>query len=194
MSKSFEQLIWKVPPYSSSRTFTCGFCGNKVAADRALVGLAGQHERGFIYICTHCRQPTYFDYTSAQYPGSTFGNAVGHLPTNVQTLYQEARDCIAINAFTASIMCSRLLLLHMAGEVSGSVPTNFVAAIEALVASGLVPPRSKDVLDHIRKTGNKATHELDEVSKEDAEQLVIFLEAVLRFQYEFPAKLGSSEA
>lgn len=85
-------------------------------------------------------------------------------------------------------------MLHMAGEVSETVPTNFFIAVEALVDSGLVPPKSKDLLDHIRNTGNKATHELDDVSKQDAEQLIIFLEAVLRFQYEFPAKLKSSQA
>lgn len=62
----------------------------------------------------------------------------------------------------------------------------FVKYIEYLSDKGFVPPNGKHWVDHIRKKGNEATHEIVVMSAEDAKDLITFIEMLLKFIYEFP--------
>jgi hypothetical protein len=44
-------------------------------------------------------------------------------------------------------------------------------------------------VDHIRRKGNEATHEIALMSQQDAEELVGFSEMLLKFVYEFPNRV-----
>jgi hypothetical protein len=48
-------------------------------------------------------------------------------------------------------------------------------------------------VDHIRTKGNEATHEIVLMTKADAEELIAFTEMLLKFVYEFPAKVPSKK-
>jgi hypothetical protein len=52
-----------------------------------------------------------------------------------------------------------------------------------------VPPNGKGWVDHIRKKGNEATHEIVLMKKDDALELISFAEMLLKFIYEFPAQV-----
>jgi len=52
-----------------------------------------------------------------------------------------------------------------------------------------IPPDGKDWVDHIRKKGNEANHEIAIMAVGDAEELIIFCGGLLRFVYEFPARM-----
>jgi len=45
-------------------------------------------------------------------------------------------------------------------------------------------------VDHIRTKGNEANHEIRLMGRQDAEELVTFVEMLLKFIYEFPSKQG----
>ena len=62
----------------------------------------------------------------------------------------------------------------------------FIEYVEHLSDVGYVPPDGKDWVDHIRKKGNEATHEISIMDKEGAEELITFIEMLLKFIYEFP--------
>ena len=47
-------------------------------------------------------------------------------------------------------------------------------------------------VDHIRKKGNEANHEIVLMEKEDAEDLLVFSEMLLKFIYEFPKRVPPS--
>jgi hypothetical protein len=47
-------------------------------------------------------------------------------------------------------------------------------------------------VDHIRKKGNEATHEIALMGQADAEELIGFTEMLLKFIYEFPARVPPS--
>ena len=61
--------------------------------------------------------------------------------------------------------------------------------MQYLAAQGYVPPNGRGWVDHIRKKGNEANHEIALMSKTDAEELVLFIEMLLKFMYEFPNKI-----
>lgn len=48
---------------------------------------------------------------------------------------------------------------------------------------------SSEWVDHIRTKGNEATHEIPSMNKEDAIELLEFVEMLLRFVYEMPGKM-----
>jgi hypothetical protein len=65
----------------------------------------------------------------------------------------------------------------------------FVSYVEYLADRGYVPPNGKGWVDHIRKKGNEANHEIRLMTQPDAEELISFAEMLLKFIYEFPSRV-----
>ena len=69
----------------------------------------------------------------------------------------------------------------------------FIEYIDYLEKNNYLPPKGRDWVDHIRKKGNEATHEIAIMTKEDAEELIIFVEMLMKFIYEFPSIIKSKK-
>lgn len=173
-----------------SKSYTCGYCNN-------LVGSAQGYTRimvtgsvtGITYICPHCKELTIYT-LQKQIPGVRPGSSVQGVPGSVEKIYNEARDCIAASAYTAAAMLCRKILMHFATDCGAGGNLNFQQYVDYLVNNNYVPPGSKDWVDHIRQKGNEVNHELVFSSQEDATELLLFVEMLLKFKYEFPAKVG----
>ena len=76
--------------------------------------------------------------------------------------------------------------MNIAVEQGGSEGLKFIEYVNYLSDKGYVPPNGKHWVDHIRKKGNEATHEIALMSDIDAKDLLGFIEMLLRFIYEFP--------
>lgn len=126
-----------------------------------------------------------------QFPGFIFGNPVEKLPQNIEALYNEARECVKANAYTASVLTCRKLLMNIAVDKGASGGMNFIEYIEYLSNKNFIPPDGKAWVDRIRQRGNEANHEIVLMIKEDSEELIIFIEMLLKFIYEFPGKIKS---
>ena len=169
-----------------SRNYICGHCGHPLATNVGYTSGGG----GNIYICHFCDQPTYFSNDGRQVPGSAFGNPVQHIPSpDVLALYEESRNCIAANANTASILCSRKLLMNIAVAKGAAEGLHFIEYVNYLADHGYLPPDGKEWADQIRKKGNEATHEIKIMTRPDAEELITFVGMLLKFIYEFPAMI-----
>jgi hypothetical protein len=125
-------------------------------------------------------------------PGIPFGQPVAHLPTDIEALYLEARRCTSASAYTASVLLCRKLLMNVAVSLGAKAGEPFIFYVEYLAANGYVPPNGKGWVDHIRKKGNEATHEIHLMKQGDAEELISFLEMLLKFIYEFPKKIPTT--
>jgi hypothetical protein len=68
----------------------------------------------------------------------------------------------------------------------------FIDYVDYLAANGFVPPNGRPWVDHIRRTGNEATHEIALMTQVQAEELLRFIEMLLKFIYEFPALVPPS--
>lgn len=66
---------------------------------------------------------------------------------------------------------------------------SFISYVEYLANNGYVPPNGRGWVDHIRKKGNEATHEIVLMTREDAHDLISFAEMLLKFIYEFPSRV-----
>ena len=65
----------------------------------------------------------------------------------------------------------------------------FIEYVDHLSSAGYIPPNGRGWVDHIRKKGNEATHEIALMQQKDAEELIAFTEMLLKFVYEFPARV-----
>ncbi len=179
-----------------SRSYVCGYCGESLASDKGyyatvIAGTSGGTIRSaYIYICHRCKKPTFFESDKEQTPGPAFGGSVEDIPSDeVAALYDEARNCMKVNAHTAAVMCCRKLLMNIAVARGAKKGLNFYEYVNYLSDQGFVPPDGKEWVDLIRKKGNEATHEIAVMDREDAEDLITFSEMLLRFIYEYPAMM-----
>ena len=185
-------IRWEHVNTIESDSFICGYCGKSVASEKGWVGIrkdTGVHE-ATIFVCPYCTKPTFFDIGGTQIPGAKFGNEVDDIDNDaVKQLYDEARSCTSKNAFTASVLCCRKLLMHIAVSKGAGEDKNFIEYVEYLSQKNFIPPDAKDWVDHIRSKGNEANHEIVIMEKEDATDLIVFMEMLLKLIFEFPANI-----
>lgn len=84
------------------------------------------------------------------------------------------------------------MLMNIAVEQGASENLKFIEYVNYLADKGYVPPNGKHWVDHIRKKGNEATHEISLMTEGDAKELLTFVEMLLRFIYEFPQLVPAS--
>lgn len=77
--------------------------------------------------------------------------------------------------------------MHIAVSKGAKAGESFVSYVQYLADHNYVPPDAKDWVDHIRQKGNEANHEIAVMSRADAEELLSFIEMLLKVIYEFPA-------
>lgn len=180
-----------------NRSYVCGFCDHRVSSDRGYkVGYnrdASGHQVGGIYICPNCQGPTFFSPGGRKYPGNAAGNEVTHVPEKLADLYEEARRCTSENCHTAAVLLCRKMLMNIAVEQGAKAGLPFIEYVNFLSENGYTPPNGKHWVDHIRKKGNEATHEIALMTSTDARDLIVFTEMLLRFIYEFPSMVTVPE-
>jgi hypothetical protein len=82
--------------------------------------------------------------------------------------------------------------MHIAVERGAPTGKDFVSYVKFLVDNHYAPPGSEPWVDKIRSSGNEANHEIDIKTRDEAEELVSFVEMLLKFIYEFPARMGTT--
>lgn len=168
-------------------SFTCGYCGKEPAPSKAY---STKNHRGKIYICSKCGKPTFFDGGIDQTPKVRLGNEIeGITNLGLATLYNEARDCTSVGAYTAAAMVCRKILMNLAVDQNAEKGKDFSYYVNYLADNGYVPPKGKKWVDAIRKRGNEANHEIALKEEKDSRLMLDFVGGLLRFNYELPSLL-----
>ena len=182
---------WRQLQDVPNKSFVCGFCSTKVSSIKGY-RLAGSSDGsgsqfGGIYICANCGGPSFFSRNGDRHPSPALGNPVDYVPTELEALYEEARRCSSQNCYTAAVLLCRKMLMNIAVQQGAKEGLKFIEYVNHLADKGYVPPNGKHWVDHIRKRGNEATHEIAVMNEQDAKDLITFIEMLLRFIYEFPS-------
>jgi len=184
---------WRQYQQIENRSFTCGYCGDKVASDRGYkIGEHGDgsgRQVGAVFICPNCNGPNFNDLANTWHPGIPYGRSVQSVPDELNKLYEEARSCHKENCFTGSVLLCRKMLMNIAVEQGAKENMRFIEYVNFLSENGYIPPNGKKWVDHIRKKGNEATHEIKMMDSDDSKDLITFTEMLLIFLYEFPAMI-----
>lgn len=190
----YRRMEWYQVQGVPTRAFTCGFCSTSVSSNSGfnVVAAPGQLQGWGIYICPNCLAGNIFDANGQQFPVAAIGKAVSNVPGGLNELYEEARRCTTSGCNTAAVLVCRKMLMNIAVTQGADEGLKFIEYVEYLSKSGYVPPNGKHWVDHIRRKGNEATHEIALMKDSDAKELLTFLEMLLRFIYEFPAMVPKS--
>lgn len=194
--KNKSEYGWDDVSELPSKQFTCSHCGNNICSNlgyKRMVNTGGEYEyfedSDYIYICYKCKKPTYFDSEDKQIPGPLYGDDVEYLSDSVKEVYDEARKCFSVNAYTSAVLCCRKLLMNCAVEVGADEGLSFITYINYLDDNDYIPSKIKDCVDKIRQLGNDGTHKIESRSKNDAELAIEFTSIVLKVMFEMSGKL-----
>ena len=185
---SFDFLKWQDPSRLPSWSYMCGWCGVYVNSTAGWALLSGNAAMGGLYICSNCQHPTLLN-GPHQSPGPTVGQEVRHLPEDVEALYREARRAITSDCYTAAVMLCRKILMHVAVAEGAKEGLSFLAYVDYLDSSGIIPKSGKGWIDHIRTKGNEANHEIVMMDREEATRLLQFIQMLLKLTFEFPSSV-----
>ncbi len=170
-------------------TYTCAHCGNTGGPHG--VYLSDTQGAG-VLICPVCSAPTAV-WEGNFFPARRFGGEVKGTPTDIAALYEEARGCMGVPAYTAAVLVCRKILMHVAVEAGADPGLKFVQYVEYLWENHHIPHNAKGWVDHIRNKGNEANHEIVLMGREEAEQLISFTEILLQLMYELPLRVPGVE-
>ena len=192
MKKIYWTNLQNIPP----RAFKCGHCGESLASEKGYTGQDNLHQKSYawIYICHKCQRPTFFDYDSTQVPGPVIGNPVKFIPDkDVEDLFNEAKACFSISAFTSSVMCSKKLIMNIAVSEGAQEGQSFVEYVNFLYNNNYIPPKGREWVNSMRKLGDSANHKIYFKTQDEARRILNFVEMLLRFIYELPGIMKETE-
>ena len=186
-------LGWHYTTDLKSLRWRCGYCGRSVGGNVGYRREESCDESKAVYICPYCENPTAFVAGEfggyGQYPAPVMGEDVEHVPQIVRNLYDEARRCVQYTAHTSAVLSLRKLLMNVAVNLGAPENQGFRAYVDYLNEEGYIPPNGKCWVEALKDKGNEAAHEIAPMSKEDAIMLLDFAEMLLKFVYEFPARM-----
>jgi len=134
-------------------------------------------------ICNNCGHGSVYD-NGDLYPNSKFGPIIEGLPEEVMKAYEEARSCFSINAFTASELICRKILMHVAVDKGAKENEAFTYYLSQLGEQGYITPPMTKWVALIREHGGKATHLIEAPDRKRAESTLMFTAELLRLIYE----------
>jgi hypothetical protein len=189
-----ERIQWEYYRAITTQEWHCAYCDKDVASDKGWHGVRERWEGihvtddYYVALCPRCSLPTVLAPRGGQVPRLGFGEPVGHLPEDVESLYQEARACMSVDAFTGAVLLGRKLLMHIAVTKEAEENRTFAYYVDYLDERRIVTPGMKEWVNEIRELGNDANHELILASREQAEELLTFVAMLLKVVYEYPEK------
>jgi len=111
--------------------FVCGHCGTKVSGKVIASWDQGSRRSIRWLLCPECARGSVRN-DGVLVPGSTFGPEVEGLSEEVAAAYDEARQCMKVNAHTAAELLCRKLLMHVAVEKGAKEGESFASYVTHL--------------------------------------------------------------
>lgn len=169
--------------------YRCGHCGVDVTG-RYLTGFerkGGETHvtRPNLLSCPECEKDSALYAASEEVqPMPLLGEAVLHLPDDVDRAYTEARIAFSAGAYTACMLVCRNILAYAANHLGSGKQNNFTDYIDHLVNSNRINQTMKDWADNIRQHGNDAAHDLKLRDEGGAVETLTLTKYLLEFMFE----------
>jgi len=149
-------------------------------------------------MCTSCRSPIVL-YEEASYgphegnwnwtpPTQEYPQADRQLPQSVpegiRHDFAEAQRCMQARSYTAGAIMARRVVETIRMEQDYK-KGNLFAALKSMRDAGVIDARLYEWADTVREVGNEGAHNPTPVSREDAEEVLLFVEALVDYLYVF---------
>jgi hypothetical protein len=117
------------------------------------------------------------------------------LSEEIQQVLREAKINFSTQCYRSSAVMSRRALEAIASE-KGEVTGNLFQKIKNLTNNGVLDKNLGEWATEIRLIGNSGAHHdpIDDVNKEDANQILLFIEELIKYLYIMPAEIQKRRA
>ena len=187
--------VWGRPVQNAGSSYHCAHCATLTSPAQTWPADVHQNDNwgnaqnkvGFaaVLICSHCGRATFSSPRESIFlPSQKQGAVLAKLPPGIAQLYEEARDCSSISAYTAAVMIARKLLMNLAVLEKAEEGLTFKAYVDYLEQNNFIPPKGKQWVEKIRKKGNEANHEIQLMTEQDCLDIMKLIEMLLRFNFE----------
>jgi hypothetical protein len=146
-------------------------------------------------LCVSCGSGAVTDRFSRVSPSAKEYPTPDGTPEAETKTWEEVRNCLAVGAYNATAMLCRKLLLHLVFTHERSLdphatPRNitFAQAVQYLLDNGVITTANELIAREIKNIGNRANHELPDVSGQDAQKIALFTHYLFVSIYEMPKK------
>ncbi|KEJ93361.1 hypothetical protein JS73_01160 [Synergistes jonesii] len=95
------------------------------------------------------------------------------------------------NCYTAASMLCRKIIMNTAVSEGAKTNLNFFTYVDYLKGKNLFHPKCESLLSTIKDKGNEANHEIEDVTKNDAKNVLLFTYYLLLYVYEIPGKINA---
>jgi len=106
------------------------------------------------------------------------------VPQRIRTDFEEAQRCMRSQSYTAGAIMARRVVETLRKE-QGYTKGKLFDALKSMKDDGVIDSRLYDWADTAREVGNEGAHEPTPVSREDAEEVLRFVEALVDYLYVF---------
>ncbi len=188
---SYEESYIFHPTLGRQDTFhgyKCGYCNHENSGRVVGYYPSNSAEKTKWLLCVNCGQGSVLTPRGILYPSSKFGSNVEGLPKIVERVYDEARNCYSIGAYTSCELICRKILMNVSVEKGAEENKTFVHYLDFLKDKGYITNAMKDWVAIIRKNGGQSTHHIEEPEKDRAESTLTLTEQLLKIIYEVIAK------
>ena len=139
--RNFGHASWEDSEKVNSKTLICWNCKKEIASERGFSSYyneinGGKIKKPFIYICHHCKAPNIQDMFGNAIINPVPGKEIEKLPEDIKKIYNEARNCISVCAYTAAIMLFRKILMNIAVNEGAEEGKSFKYYLEYLCKEG----------------------------------------------------------
>lgn len=162
---------------ATTEPYTCGYCGHSVHARilaktyapfMTTMGMTDQLA-DVICLCECGRITTIHKdvISDIQVPEPKPYKSDKKWDAGVAALFDEAADCFTRNAYTATAMLCRRILMVLACNKKAEPGLRFVQYVDYLAEEVFKDERAHETLTDIKDIGNEANHELEDVSRDE---------------------------
>lgn len=144
------------------------------------------------YWCPHCGSPS-SSINGMFLPSPKEGRIIKGLPCEIQEIYDEIRNVTGVNAYRASDMLCRKVLMHIAVTEGADEGKSFLFYVNYLVEKKIISERMKKWVDKIREYGNEQVHEIKELDEESSKKTLQFTIQLLVTIYEMIYLMDSGD-
>lgn len=143
-------------------------------------------------MCTSCKSPfvLYQERENDDWgaPTQEYPQADRQLPPSVprgiRTDFAEAQRCMRARSYNASAIMARRVVENIRKE-QGYKKGKLFVALKSMKDDGVIDARLYEWADTAREVGNEGAHDTTSVSREDAKEVLLFVEALVDYLYVF---------
>lgn len=188
----------------------CPHCGTKYVEFTVKHAIDKVRESGahiqvdMLAKCSYCDRGVLLMYFGPRYsiqldshntkiaPSPPDTNAPSYTPENVANYFRQAMENMSGNYDAAGGMFRKTIETAL-GVKFGKLDENLGKFIKAAAEKGWLTKDMADWSDEVRLGGNKAVHEIEPFSKEDAEKLKDFTNLLLCYMFTLPGMLQQAK-